>query len=83
VAPSAAEVRVHNDVHVPEPAITNHVHVPEQRAAEAPVVNIVNQVDVAPAEVQVIDNHPTRAVQTVERDADDEIVKTVTRYERD
>jgi hypothetical protein len=83
VAPSAATVEVRNDVTVPEPQVVNHVHVPEQRAAAAPVVNITNQVDVAPAEVTVVDSHPTRAVQTVERDADDEIVRTVTRFERD
>lgn len=83
VAPPAAAVEVHNDVHVPEPVVTNHVHVPEQRAAEAPQVTVVNQVDVQPAGVTVVDNHPTRAVQTVERDANDEIIQTVTRYERD
>ncbi len=83
VAPSAATVEVRNDVTTPQPQVVNHVHVPEQRAAAAPVVNITNQVDVAPAEVTVVDNHPTRAVQTVERDADDEIVRTVTRFERD
>jgi hypothetical protein len=45
---------------------------------EAPAV----RVDVQPAEVTVVDNHPTRAVQTVERKGD-EIVRTVTTYERD
>lgn len=83
VAPSAAAVEVRNDVHVPEPVVTNHVHLPEQRAAEAPQVTVVNQVEVQPAEVTVVDNHPRRAVQTVERDANDEIVQTITRYERD
>jgi lambda family phage portal protein len=83
VAPSTAAVEVHNDVTVPAPEVVTHVHLPEQRAAEAPVINITNQVDVAPAGVTVVDNHPTRAVQTVERDADDEIVRTVTSYERD
>ena len=83
VAPSAATVEVRNDVAVPQPQVVNHVHVPEQRAAEAPVVHVHNQVDVAPADVTVIDNHPTRAVQTVERDKDDEIVQTTTHYHRD
>ena len=83
VAPAAAAVEVRNEVHVPETAVTNHVHVPEQRAAEPPQVTIVNNVETPPAQVQVVDSHPTRAVQTVERDADDEIVRTVTRYERD
>jgi hypothetical protein len=35
---------------------------------------------VQPAAVTVIDNHPTRAEQTVERDANDDIVKTITTY---
>jgi lambda family phage portal protein len=81
VAPSTATVEVRNDVNVPEAQVVNHVHVPEQRAAEAPTVNV--QVDVAPAGVTVVDNHPTRAVQTVERDKDDEIVRTVTTFERE
>lgn len=81
--PEQRAAEVHNHVTLPEPQVVNHVHVPEQRAAAAPVVNITNQVDVAPAGVTVVDTHPTRAVQTVERDADDEIVRTVTRYERD
>jgi lambda family phage portal protein len=50
---------------------------PEQRS-EAPVVTV----QVQPAPVQVIDHHPKRAVQKVERDANDEIVQTVTTFER-
>ena len=83
VAPPVNEVRVQNDVHVPEAQVQNHVHVPEQRAADPTPVTIVNEVKVSPAAVTVVDNHPTRAVQTVERDGNDEIVQTVTRYERD
>jgi hypothetical protein len=52
---------------------------PEVRA-EVPAVNVVNQVQ--PAPVTLVDNHPTRSVQTVERDANDEITRTVTTYER-
>jgi hypothetical protein len=48
--------------------------------AEAPAVTVINQVE--PAAVTVVDNHPTRSVQTVERDANDEITRTVTTYER-
>jgi HK97 family phage portal protein len=59
-------------VNLPEqPAPVVHVQV------EAPAV----RVDVQPAEVTVVDNHPTRAVQTVERKGED-IVRTVTTYER-
>lgn len=83
VAPPVNEVRVQNDVHVPETQVQNHVHVPEQRAADPTPVTVVNEVTVSPAAVTVVDNHPTRAVQTVERDGNDEIVQTVTRYERD
>jgi HK97 family phage portal protein len=54
-----------------QPAPVVHVQV------EAPAV----RVDVQPAEVTVVDNHPTRAVQTVERQGED-IVRTVTTYER-
>lgn len=60
-------------VNLPElPVPVVHVQV------EAPAV----RVDVQPAEVTVVDNHPTRAVQTVERTGED-IVRTVTTYERD
>jgi hypothetical protein len=55
-----------------QPAPVVHVQV------EAPAVTV----DVQPAGVTVVDNHPTRAVQTVERQGDD-IVRTVTTYERE
>jgi HK97 family phage portal protein len=59
-------------VNLPEqPAPVVHVQV------EAPAV----KVDVQPAGVTVVDSHPTRAVQTVERKGED-IVRTVTTYER-
>ena len=64
---------------IPAPSVTVEAIMPEQRS-EAPVVNITNQV--APAGVTVIDNHPVRAVQKVERDKNDEIVQTVTTFER-
>jgi phage gp29-like protein len=85
------EVHVHPTIQMPEqPApqvtVTNQVaptpvsvevQVPEQAA---PAVQVVNQVQ--PAAVTVIDNHPTRAEQVVQRDENDEIVKTVTTYTR-
>ena len=64
---------------IPAPSVTVEAIMPEQRS-EAPIVNITNQV--APAGVTVIDNHPVRAVQRVERDKNDEIVQTVTTFER-
>lgn len=74
VAPAAAVVR--NEISLPEPSITNIVQLPEQTAAAAPVV----QVHVQPADVVVNNTHPSQAVQVVERDANDEITRTVTTY---
>lgn len=75
------------DVHVPEQApapVT--VNVPEQKApvvnvpaAAAPVVKIENKVQ--PAGVTVVSSGPRRSVQTVERNRDDEILRTVTTHE--
>jgi hypothetical protein len=64
---------------IPAPNVTVEAIMPEVRSA-APVVNITNEVPAA--QVTVVDNHPTRAVQKVERDANDEIVQTVTTFER-
>ena len=72
--PTPVEVTVNN----PEPNIHFEAVMPEQKF-EQPVVNI----EVQPAEVKVMDNHPRRAVQTVERNEDDEIVRTLIDYERD
>lgn len=62
------------------------VNVHEQTA---PVVNVTVEAPsvsfeatVPAAQVTVIDNHPVRAVQTVQRDANDEITATVTTYEK-
>jgi capsid protein len=64
---------------IPAPNVTVEAIMPEVRA-EVPAVNVVNQVQ--PAPITVVDNHPTRSVQTVERDSNDEITRTVTTYER-
>jgi hypothetical protein len=81
--PSANNIQV--DVHVPEAAapapaapanIQVDVHVPQ---AAAPQISIVN--DVQPSEVTVHNTHPAKAIQTVERDSNDEITRTVTTYE--
>ncbi len=65
------------------------INVPEQAA---PVVNVTvpaQTINVAAPQVafeatvppaQVVVQHPTKAVQTVKRDAADEIVSTVTEY---
>lgn len=63
---------------IPAPQVTVEAIMPESKQM-APTVNITNEV--RPAEVTVVDNHPKRAVQTVERDDNDEIVRTITTYE--
>lgn len=82
-AQPAANVQV--DVHVPEAAaaapapaqnIQIDVHVPQQAA---PVVQVTNEVQ--PSEVVVNNAFAKTAVQTVQRDRDDEIVSTTTTYE--
>jgi len=62
-----------------------NIQVPEQ---PAPVVNVsvaapnvTLEASVPQAQVHVIQSHPKRAVQTVQHDADGEIVSTVTQYE--
>lgn len=64
-APAPAQMKV--DVHVPEQPV--------------PVVHMAApSITVQPADVVINNVHPTKAVQTVERDANDEIVQTVTHY---
>lgn len=87
-ADAAAPTPITNqiDVHVPAqpaPQVSNHVTVQPADVkvvaeSAAPIVNITN--DVQPAPVTVNNTHPARAVQTVERDANDEIVSTTTTY---
>jgi hypothetical protein len=60
-------------------AVTNTVNVPEQAA---PVINMAApNISVQPAPVTINNTHPAKAIQTVERDANDEIVRTVTNYQ--
>lgn len=75
IASPAVEVR--NVVNVPEANVTVEAIMPKQQRTDAPVINI----DVQPAPVTVNNAHPARAVQVVERDANDEITQTVTTYE--
>ena len=62
----------------PAPVVQVDVHVPEQTA---PVVNVTSPVTVQSADVVVNNVHPSKAIQTVERDANDEIVSTTTTYQ--
>jgi lambda family phage portal protein len=66
-------VEVHNQVQPAAVEVHNQVAVPEA------VINVTNQVQ--PADVVVNNTHPARAIQTVERDKNDEITRTVTTYE--
>lgn len=59
----------------PAPIVQVDVHVPEQ---VAPAVNVVNHVQAG--ETIVNNTHPTRAVQVVERNGNDDVTKTVTTY---
>jgi len=73
-----ADVQLEAHIETPEPQVHIEAVMPETRA-EAPAVTVINQVE--PAPVTVHNTHPARAVQTVERDDNDEIVRTVTTYE--
>ena len=75
---STPNVEVYNEVSVPETTVNVEAVMPEVKAA-APAVQVVN--NVTPSEVVVNNCHPHTAIQTVERDENDEIVRTVTRYE--
>ncbi|MCM2480173.1 DUF935 domain-containing protein [Serpentinimonas maccroryi] len=78
--PAQAAPVIHNHVQLPQspaPVVHNTIELPPQ---PAPQVSVINQVQ--PAGITVIDQHPSRAVQTVVRDSADEIVQTVTVYEK-
>jgi HK97 family phage portal protein len=77
-APAAPNVEVRNEITVPETTVNVEAIMPEQKA-ETPIVQVTNQVQ--PTSVVVNNAFPTKAVQVVERDAKDEITKTVTTYE--
>lgn len=77
--PDAPAPIVNVDVAAPAaPSVQVDVHVPEQ---PAPKVEVTNQVQ--PAPVTVNNTHPARAVQTVERDANEEIVSTTTVFHQE
>lgn len=93
VAPApSGEVHFHHTIYLPAaapPVIHATIQVPEQQPAVVHTtvqvhptpINVMNEVQ--PAGVTVLNQHPARAEQVVERDANDEIVKTVTTYLRD
>lgn len=75
----AGDVNVTAPIKIPESNVTIEAVLPEVKQTP-PVVTVQNVVQ--PAEVTVVDNHPKRAIQTVERNAADEIVRTVIDYEK-
>lgn len=79
VQPTPIEVRSENTVNMPETVVNVEAIMPEMKAADPTPVTVINQVQ--PTEVVVNNAFATKAVQTVERDANDEITKTVTTYE--
>lgn len=70
---------IKNVINVPENNVVVEAVMPELKQVN-PTVNVYNEVK--PSDVTVVDNHPKRAVQTVERDANDEISKTIITYEK-
>lgn len=91
-SPQQVVVHVHPQIVLPQqaaPVVQINNQLPEQAP---PQINNTVQVqpapvnasiEVHPAAVTVIDNHPTRAEQVVERDENDEITKTITTYSRE
>ena len=69
---------IKNVINVPENNVVVEAVMPELKQVN-PTVNVYN--DVKPSDVTVVDNHPKRAVQTVERNANDDITKTIITYE--
>ena len=77
-APEAPNVEVRNEVNLPETVVNVVAEMPPQERQAVQPINI----SVQPADVVVNNTHPSRAVQTVQRDpANDEIVSTTTTYE--
>lgn len=76
-AQAAPIVEVRNAISVPETSVHVEAIMPEQRAQELQPITI----EVHPADVVVNNTHPSRAIQVVERDGNDEIVRTVTAFE--
>lgn len=84
-------IHVHNQQpEQPAPVVHATLQLGELPPAQVLVTNQIQptpvvvqaEVQVQPAPVTVIDNHPVRAEQVVERDAENDITKTVTTYHR-
>ena len=78
-AQPATVVEVRNEVNVEPTPITVEAVMPEMKAADPTPVTVINQVQ--PADVVVNNAFPKKSVQTVERDANDEITRTVTEHQ--
>jgi len=90
ITPPSVTVNMAEQMPPPAPSVKVDVHVPEQAA---PVVNVAPptvqvaapnvELTVQPADVTVNNVHPSKAVQTVERDPNtQEITATITTYEQ-
>ena len=78
-APAAPNVEVRNEITVPETTVNVEAIMPELKAADPTPVTVINQVQ--PSNVVVNNAFPKKSVQTVERDANDEITRTVTEHQ--
>lgn len=78
-APAAPNVEVRNEINVPETVVNVEATMPELKAADPTPVTVINQVQ--PSNVVVNNAFPKKSVQTVERDANDEITRTVTEHQ--
>ncbi len=78
-APSAPNVEVRNEINVPETTVNVEAVMPELKAADPSPVTVINQVQ--PAAVVVHNAFPKKSVKTEERDANDEITRTVTEHQ--
>ena len=72
-------VEVRNEITVPETTVNVEAIMPELKAADPTPVTVINQVQ--PADVVVNNAFPKKSIQTVERDGNDEITRTVTEHQ--
>lgn len=77
-AAAAPNVEVRNEISVPETVVNVEAVMPETKAAAPAPVTVINQVQ--PADVVVNNAFPKKSIQTVERDGNDEITRTVTEH---
>ena len=77
-AAAAPNVEVRNEISVPETVVNVEAVMPETKASAPAPVTVINQVQ--PADVVVNNAFPKKSIQTVERDGNDEITRTVTEH---